>query len=108
MFQIVGEASDIRCYDIAEFAVMQVEGQIADRLLGAVPRPVPIATGYKLLFVDGSQQLGTGQLDQLVFDGGNAQRSLFSVLFGYVATNYQFGTITLSAQSLRQRLGIGL
>jgi hypothetical protein len=47
-------------------------------------------------------------LNQTVFQGGDAERALLSVLLGDVDTPYQLGTVSFRFQSLDQSLNVAL
>ena len=96
-----------RLHDVPELAELEVEGQLGNRCLRAPVRPVAVAVLDEVLFVDGSQQLGTGQLNQFVFQRRDAQRPFLPVFLGYVATPHQPGAVRLGLQSLRQVLKVG-
>ncbi len=83
-------------------AILQLACQPDHRLLGAAPRPVAVAAVKEVLFVNRAQQFGAGQLHELVFQSRDAQRSLCSVLFGYVDAPDQFGPVAFRLHSLGQ------
>ena len=56
----------------------------------------------KVFFVDCTQQLGTGQLHELVFQRRDAQRSRLSVLLGDVDAPDQLRPVAPRFHSLRQ------
>jgi site-specific DNA recombinase len=64
---VLEEAFDVGLDDGPEGAELQVEGQLRDGVQGTALGAVAVATLYEVLLKDGRQQLGTGPLDQLVF-----------------------------------------
>jgi hypothetical protein len=100
------KAFDVGFHDLTEFTVLKVEPQIANRFLGPSPRSVAITDRQKILLVDDSQQLGAGELYQLVFQSGYTQRAFTAVFLGDVAASDQFGPIAFRLQSLDQRLDV--
>jgi hypothetical protein len=86
---------------------LQVKGEVAYRFLGASTRPVAITAIQKVAFVDRSQQLGAGQLHELVFQRRDTQRPLFSILLGDVNAPYELRSIALGFHTLHQVRQIG-
>jgi hypothetical protein len=84
-------------------AVLQLARELDHRRLGAAPGPIALAAVEKVLLIDRPQQLGTGQLHELVFQGRDAQRSLCPVLFGDVDAPNQLGPVASRLHALGQR-----
>jgi hypothetical protein len=64
--------------------------------------PIPIATAQEVLLVDGFQEARHCQLQELVFYGGDAQRSLRAIPVGNVLSSDEFGTVSLLPQALHE------
>jgi hypothetical protein len=97
--EIIEETLDIGLYNVAIDAVLQVKGQLSHRIQCATPRPVAVAAIQEVLLIDGCEQLGAGELYQLVLQRRDAYGPLFSVLLGKVNTPHPLGTVTLGLQS---------
>src|SRR5215471_3370385 len=72
MVHMLEEALDISFYQVAIPSVLEVEGEVADRIQRPPSGAIAVTTIQKLLLIDCCQQLRTGQLHQLVFQGGNS------------------------------------
>ena len=72
MVHMVEEALDIGLYQIAIPPVLQVEGEVSDRIQRPASGPIAVTALQKVLLIDCRQQLRTGQLHQFVFERGNA------------------------------------
>jgi hypothetical protein len=64
--EIIEEALDVGLHDIPIDPVLQVEGELPHRIQCATVWSVSIAACEEVLLVDGHEQLGTGELHQLV------------------------------------------
>src|SRR5262249_20132632 len=64
----IEEALDIGLYQIAISSVLQIEGEVADRLQRTASGSVAVTALQKILLIDGRQQLRTGQLHQFIFE----------------------------------------
>jgi site-specific DNA recombinase len=90
---VLEETPDVGLHHVVVAAVLELVRKRDHRLLGAAVRPVAVAAVEEILLVDRAQQLGAGQLHQFVFQRRDAQRSLFSVLFGNVDASDQLGPV---------------
>jgi hypothetical protein len=72
MVHVVKDALDISLYQGAIPAVLEVKGEVADRLQRPPSGAIAVTTIQKVLLIDCCPELRTGQLPQLVFQGGNS------------------------------------
>ena len=72
MVHVVEEALDISLYQVAIPSVLEVEGEVSDRIQRPPSGAIAVTTIQKVLLIDCCQQLRTGQLHQFVFQGGNS------------------------------------
>src|SRR5215813_8972680 len=68
----IEEALDISLYQIAIPSVLEVKGEVTDRIQRPPSGAIAVTTIQKILLIDCCQQLRTGQLHQFVFQGGNS------------------------------------
>ena len=66
MVQVVEKALDVGLDEVPIPTVLQVEGQVTDRLLRTTLGPVSITEVQEILLIDRTQQLGTSPLDKFV------------------------------------------
>ena len=66
------EAFDISFYQGAIPSVLEVEGEVSDRLQRPPSGAIAVTTIQKVLRIDCGSQLRAGQLHQLIFQGGNS------------------------------------
>ena len=92
-------AFDVRFDNIPITPVLEIEGQVSDRLLRTTIGPVASAELQKVLLLDGVEHFGTGQLYEFVLQRGNAQRPFFPIVLRYVTASYELGMIALRFQS---------
>jgi hypothetical protein len=69
--QGVENAAHVGLYPIAIGALVQVEGQVPDRIERAPSRSIAIAAREEVLLINRRQPLGTGELDPFIFQGRN-------------------------------------
>ena len=87
---------DIRFHDIAEYAKLKLERQIADRVPGPFTRTVSVRTIQKIRFVYLRQAHGHRLLDKLVHQGGSAQGPLLTVSLWNKTSFDQFRPVCVS------------
>src|SRR6266571_1564656 len=72
MVHMLEAAFDISLYQVAIPPVLEVKGEVADRIQRPPSGAIAVTTIQKILLIDCRQQLRTGQLHQFVFEGGNS------------------------------------
>ena len=108
MVHVVKEALDIRLYQVAIPSVLEVKGEVSDRLQRPPSGAIAVPTLQKVLLIDCCQQLRTGQLHQFVFQGGNSEGPFRAVGFRNVTASDQCGPVALRFQPLHQCLDVTL
>src|SRR6266581_2820116 len=68
----IEEALDISLYQVAIPSVLEVKGEVSDRIQRPPSGAIAVTTIQKVLLIDCRQQLRTGSLHQCVFQGGNS------------------------------------
>src|SRR5262247_994303 len=76
MVHMLEEALDISLYQIAIPSVLEVKGEVTDRIQRPPSGAIAVTTIQKILLIDCCQQLRTGQLHQFVFQGGDPYSTL--------------------------------
>src|SRR5262245_24864074 len=80
----VEERSDVGVQYEAHLLAVDPDAERIHRIMRAAPRPEAIREPEEVLLVDRVQHRSRRPLDDLVFKGGNRQRPLTPVRFGYV------------------------
>ncbi len=68
MVQMVEKAFNVGLDQITITPVLQIEGEVDDRILRSTGRAITVAAVQKVLLIDGSHQLRTGSLHEFVLD----------------------------------------
>ena len=68
MVQMVKEAFDVDFSHIPIPSILQIEGQVSDRIQRPPSWAIAVTAIQKVLRIDGSSQLRTGQLHQCIFE----------------------------------------
>src|SRR6266699_2795910 len=79
---------------------LEFDRQFIDRVESSFVRPVSITTSQEILLVDGFQYPRDRQLQQLIFDHRNPQRTHSSIRLRYPVPSDQFGPVILPLQPL--------
>ena len=90
------------------FFVSSPDVERIQRVMLAAPRPEPVREPEKVRLVDGVQHLDRRALDDLVFQRGNAERSLPPVRLRDVHPTHRLRSVRSSLQPLGQVLEIAL
>src|SRR5919197_927707 len=72
MVQMLEEAFDISFYEVAIPSVLEVEGEVTDRIQRPPSGAIAVTAIEKVLLVDCREQLRAGPLHQFVFQSGNS------------------------------------
>src|SRR6266536_2711342 len=104
----IEEALYVGLYHISIPPVLQVKGQVTDRIPCPASGPVPITAPQKLRLIDRIQEPGTSCLEEFILDHRNAQRPLLAVALWNVSATNQLRPVPLLLQALYQCLDIGL
>ena len=72
--QLVEEALHVGLYQVAIRPVLEVEGEVTDRLQRPPSGAIAVAAIPKVLLLDGHQPLRAGQLHPFVFECRNPER----------------------------------
>ena len=102
------KAVDVGLHHISIPPVLQVNGQVTDRIPCPACRPVPITTSQQLLLIDRIQDSGTGGLEEFILYDRYSKRPLLAVALRNVPTTYQLRPVPLLLQPLSQCLDIRL
>ena len=78
------EATDVRVEYPVHIPLLDPDRQRIERVVGLAPRPEPVGEAEEVLLVNGVQHLDHRPLDDLVLQGGYAERPLPPVRFRYV------------------------
>lgn len=68
MVELVEEALHVRLAQGAIRPVLEVKGEVTDRILCSSSGAIPLAAIYKVLLIDCREQFRTGSLHQFVFE----------------------------------------
>jgi len=82
--QRIEEARDVGVEDPVDFACLDSIRERIQRIMLATPRPEPVAEPQELRLVDRREDRHHRCLDNLVLDGGDAERPLFAIRLWYV------------------------
>src|SRR5438094_4680848 len=91
-------AVDIGLHQIAISPVLQIEGEVSDRIQRPASGSIAVTALQKILLIDCRQQLRTGQLHQFIFERRYSEWPFLSVCLGNVTASDQFGPIALRFQ----------
>ena len=98
----IQELLDVRFHHPDIPSELEFDGQCIHCIQGANVRSVSIATAQEVLLVDGFQEACHGQLQELVFYGGDPQRALRAIPFGNLLSSDEFGAVPLLLQALHE------
>src|SRR5262245_29157213 len=84
LVDLVEERSDVGVQYEAHLLAVDSDTERIQRVMRAAPRPEPVRHSEEVLFVDRIQQRDYRPLDDLVLQGGDRERALSAVGFGYV------------------------
>jgi hypothetical protein len=76
-------------------SVLEVEGEVVDRIQRPPSSARAVTTSQKVLRLDGRSQLRAGQVHQCVFQGGDASGPFRAVGLRNVTASDQFGPVAL-------------
>jgi hypothetical protein len=99
-------ALDIGRHQIAISSVVQIEGEVLDRLQRSASGSIAITALQKLLLRDGRQQLRTGQLHQFLFERRNPSWPFRAVCLGNVTASDQFGPVAWGGTDTDPETGV--
>ena len=98
----VEETADVRIEHPVHLSRGQAYVQSVQSIVRAAPRPKPIRKAEEVHLVDGVKNRHQGMLDDLVFQGGDAQGPHASIRLGDIGPLGGLGTISPAMNSLMQ------
>ena len=102
MIDAVKEALDVRFHHVGIVPKLELDRQFVYGIQGPHPRSIAITTAQEVLLVDGFEEAGGRHLQQLVFYGGNAERTQLAVSFRNVVALHEFSPIPLLLEALHE------
>src|SRR5215216_5919198 len=108
MVQAIEERAEVAIQHPVHPSRQQAGVQGVQRIVLALAGPVAIREAEKVTLVDSIQHRDRRPLDQLVFQRGDAERSLPSVVFGDEYSTHRLGSISPAPQPCREVCEIAL
>ncbi len=72
MVYVIKETFNISLYDVTKLTKLKIETEICDRLFGTPSWSISLANSQEILLVNGLEDPGASQLNQLVFQSRDA------------------------------------
>src|SRR3954452_18302058 len=104
----IKEGADVDIEHIAHLLRHQGFIQGSQGRLRAAPRPEAVAEPQEVGLIDGSQHLGHRPLDNLVLQGGDAERAAAAIWFRDIRAAYRLGPVLPAVNPLMPLPEIGL